>query len=74
MDARMISEKELALILGLSYWRVRNMRMQEGLPFLQSGKRIFYRLDKVRSWIDKKEDENSKNHTLIKVKVPKYSW
>ena len=74
MEDQMISEKELAKVLGLSYWRVRAMRLQDGLPFLQSGSRIFYRLNKVRSWIDQQENKNSKEHTLIKVKVPKYSW
>ena len=74
MQDKMISEKELAETLGISYWRVRTMRLQDGLPFLQSGSRIFYRLDKVRSWINEQEEKNSKEHTLAKIKVPKYSW
>ncbi|MBP2640968.1 MAG: Helix-turn-helix domain [Firmicutes bacterium] len=74
MNERMLSEKELAEILGLSPWTVRTMRLREGLPFLRGGSRIFYRLEKVKSWMENQEDKNSKEHTVSRVKVPKYSW
>jgi hypothetical protein len=74
MSENLLSEKELSKILGLSPWTVRTMRLREGMPFLQSGSRIFYRLEKVKSWMDKQEEKNSKEHTMSRVRVPKYSW
>lgn len=74
MDEKLLSEKELSQILGLSPWTVRTMRLREGMPFIQSGSRIFYRLEKVKSWLDKQEEKNSKEHTEPSIKIPKYSW
>ena len=56
-----LNGKELAKALDttgriITPWSIRNWRLQGGLPFFQVGKRIFYRLESVLAWIDKKEN------------------
>lgn len=70
----LLTEKELAAILGISHWTVRKMRLQDGLPFIQTGSRIYYRLEKVNSWMTQQEETNAKNHTLPKARPMKYTW
>jgi len=74
MEPYLISERELANTLGLSYWTVRTMRLQEGLPFIKSGSRVFYRLDKVKEWMTKQEEQNSQAHAKPKRIPCHYSW
>lgn len=52
---KVLTEKELAVELGLSAWTVRRMRIQENCPCFNVGKRIFYRLESVLAWIAAKE-------------------
>ncbi len=52
---RCLSEQEVAESLGLSYWSVRQMRLQQGLPHFKCGRRIFYRLQTVQNWLEKQE-------------------
>jgi hypothetical protein len=55
-----LNDKELALKLDpsgkiITTWTIRNWRLQGNLPYFQVGKRIFYRLSSVLSWMNDKE-------------------
>lgn len=52
---RVLSEKELAVDLGLSPWTVRTLRLQSGLPHFRTAGRVFYRLQSVLRWMDEQE-------------------
>ena len=52
---RCLSEQEVAETLGLSYWSVRQMRLQQGLPHFKCGRRVFYRLHTVQNWLEQQE-------------------
>ena len=52
---RCLSEQEVAEYLGLSYWSVRQMRLQQGLPHFKCGRRVFYRMETVQNWLDQQE-------------------
>ena len=55
MIDKVMNEKELAEILGLSPWTVRRARLEEAMPHFRIGQRIFYRLETVLSWIAVRE-------------------
>lgn len=55
---QILTEKELAAELGISYWTVRRWRVKEGLPNITLGSRILYRLDTVLAWLDEQEQES----------------
>jgi predicted DNA-binding transcriptional regulator AlpA len=57
---RVLNEKELAAELGISYTAVRTMRQKENCPSFNIGKRVFFNLHEVLSWIKKKSYEKSK--------------
>ena len=59
---RCLSEQELAVELGLSYWTVRQLRLQEGLPHFCCGRRVFYRWASVNDWLNQKEQ--NKHHPV----------
>ena len=42
-----LTEKEVARHLGISWWTVRRWRVKEGLPCILVGNQIFYRLSTV---------------------------
>lgn len=46
------SEKELAERMNMSYWAIRRMRLQLGLPYIPIGRKIYYDEKKVREWFD----------------------
>ena len=52
---KILSEKEVATELGLSYWTVRKLRLQCGLPHFRTAGKIFYRLSSVTVWMAQKE-------------------
>lgn len=52
---RCLSELEVAENLGLSYWAVRQLRLQQGLPHFKCGRRVFYRLETVLRWLERQE-------------------
>ena len=52
---RCLSEQEVAESLGLSYWSVRQMRLQQGLPHFKCGRRVFYRMETVQNWLEQQE-------------------
>lgn len=53
--SRVLTEKELAEVLGLSQWTIRTLRLQKGLPHFGTAGRIFYRLESVLRWMDAQE-------------------
>jgi hypothetical protein len=53
------SEQELAKKLDLSYWSVRHLRLQQGLPHFKCGRRVFYRMETVQKWFDSQEQSTS---------------
>jgi len=57
---RVLNEKELAVELGISYTAVRTMRQKENCPSFNIGKRVFFNLHEVLSWIKKKSYEKTK--------------
>lgn len=59
MDSRVLSERELADELGISFWTVRNLRLKLGLPHFRTSWRIFYRLDTVKDWMAAQEERSS---------------
>lgn len=50
-----LNEHELASILNLSYWTVRQLRLQQGLPHVKCGRRVFYRWNTVQEWLTQQE-------------------
>lgn len=55
LNKKVLSEKELAVELGLSPWTVRTLRLQSGLPHFRTAGRMFYRLESVLRWMDEQE-------------------
>lgn len=55
MPTKIYSEHELAIALGLSYWTVRELRLQNAMPHFRTAHRIFYRLETVLKWLDEQE-------------------
>ena len=60
---RVFTEKELAKYLGVSYWTVRDWRLQENDPLPTVGYgRVLYRLKTVEAWLAKSEERNAKSN------------
>ena len=59
--SKVLSERELAIELGLSPWTVRNWRLQLDLPHFRTKGRVFYRLETVLEWISKQEQKSNKD-------------
>ena len=57
-----LTEKELAQYLGVSYWTVRGWRLKEEdpLPTVGTG-RILYRLQTVEEWMRRSEARSIQN-------------
>ncbi len=64
-----MTEKELARYLGVSYWTVRGWRLQEEdpLPTIGSSGRILYRLQTVEEWMRRSEARSIRNRKAGKV-------
>ena len=61
-ENRVLTEKQLADYLGVSYWTVREWRLQEDDPLPTVGYgRILYRLKTVEAWLARSEERNVKN-------------
>jgi hypothetical protein len=54
-DDKLFTEKEVAKALNISIWTVRRWRLKANLPYIGDGRRYFYRLSSVRSWIKAQE-------------------
>ena len=52
---RLLSEKELSQLLGVTLFMIRKMRIQLGMPFIRAGTRIFYREQSVKRWLSQQE-------------------
>ncbi len=65
-----LTEKELAQYLGVSYWTVRGWRLreQDPLPTLGTG-RILYRLQTVEEWMQRSEAMSIQNKKYKASKV-----
>ena len=50
-----LSERELAAQLGMSYWTIRDLRLRQSLPHFRCGKKVLYRLTTVLEWIEQQE-------------------
>ena len=59
-----MTEKELAAYLGVSYWTVRGWRLQkeDPLPTIGSGRRVLYRLKTVEEWMERSEARSVQEH------------
>ena len=59
-----MTEKELAAYLGVSYWTVRGWRLQteDPLPTLGRGRRVLYRLKTVEEWMERSEARRGQEH------------
>lgn len=55
---QILTERQLAEKLGLSYWTVRGWRLQLDLPHIKTAGRIFYRLESVERWMEEEEEAN----------------
>ncbi len=66
---KVLSEKELADLLQISKWTVRDWRLKGGLPHIQVGRRIFYQLASVQKWMDAVEtsDNLENNERFVSV-------
>ena len=63
MALEIFTEKELAELLGVSSWTIRNWRIKAGLPYFGTAGRIFYRLEAVEEWMKREESKNSEPNT-----------
>ena len=48
---KLLTEAELAEMLGLSQWTIRRFRLNEGLPVVKLAGRFFYRMESVERWL-----------------------
>lgn len=67
-----LTEKELAKKLGVSYWTIRNWRLQLGLPHFRTTRRIFYNWESVIQWMSEQEhktsgNDNSSSHRMLPI-------
>lgn len=56
-----LTEREIAERLGVSYWTVRSWRLQLDIPYFRTAGRIFYRLSSVEKWMDRQEEKTVSN-------------
>ena len=54
-----LSEKELAAALGVTRFMIRKWRKNEGLPFITAGTKFLYRMSRVKTWLDTKEQRDA---------------
>jgi excisionase family DNA binding protein len=60
METRSITlnPREVATMLGISYWQVLNMCKKNELPHIVIGKRKFFRLETIQQWLAKLEEKS----------------
>lgn len=56
---RLLSEKDLSQLLGITQFMIRKMRVKYGMPFIRAGTRIFYREQSVKRWLAQQESTAS---------------
>ena len=52
---KIATETETAAHFGLSFWTIRRFRLNEGLPHINMGARIYYRIAAVEEWFAARE-------------------
>ena len=55
-----LSERELAAQLGMSYWTIRDLRLRQSLPHFRCGKKVLYRLTTILEWIEQQEQASTR--------------
>ena len=50
-DKVVLTERECAARLGISYWTLRQMRLQEKAPHIRLGSRIYYVFETIVEWL-----------------------
>lgn len=55
----LLPEREMAKALGIKYSMIRKLRIENGLPFIQLGKKILYRPQAVETWLGQQEESNT---------------
>lgn len=53
-----LTEKECAKRLGLSFWTLRQMRIYGDAPHIRLGNRIYYVFDTVVEWLSQQASES----------------
>ena len=51
MDKTVLTEKECASRLGISFWTLRNLRIYGHAPHIRLGTRIYYVFDAIKEWL-----------------------
>lgn len=46
-----LTERECAARLGISFWTLRQLRIQENAPHIKLGSRIYYVFDAIVAWL-----------------------
>lgn len=54
-DDKLFTEKEIAIALNISIWTIRRWRLKEGLPYIGTGRRYFYRMPSIKEWMTRQE-------------------
>ena len=54
---KLLSQKEMAEILGLSVRALENFRKDKGLPFYKIGHLIKYRMSEVEKWLKERQGD-----------------
>ena len=50
----MLTEKECAKRLGVSFWTLRQMRIYGNAPHIRLGQRIYYVYDAIVKWLEER--------------------
>ncbi len=57
-EVHILTEAELAAYLHLPRWTIRSLRLQQGLPYFRTARRVFYCLEDVITWIHQEGERN----------------
>lgn len=49
-----LTERECAERLGISFWTLRQMRLQENAPHIRLGSRIYYVFEAIVAWLSQR--------------------
>ncbi len=57
---KMVTGKELADLLGISFWAIWKWTKEGEIPFIRVRKRIFYRVSTIEKWLAEMEQASVK--------------
>ncbi len=60
---KMLTGKELATLLGISFWAIWKWTKEGEMPFIRVKKRIFYRVSTIEKWLVEMEEASIKPET-----------